>query len=392
MILPLLAALASPPVQAVEAPFRVTDRAIIVDAKVNGKLASFMFDTGFSGAFILTDSIDLGKPTGTMTLQDFVGSFQAPTHKVISFEMGGQKIPTGDMVIVQMPNDGMTESYGTHVDGIMGFEAINQSVVEINFEKKKFIFHPKSMDIRTRQADNQRTFMTKMLPVGVNSIELLVKAENGGSLVLALDTGNSFYATTHKDVLERIGLWQEGRRPKFMKQSFVASGPVASWSYRMKGASIFGVPVAESTWDIIDLPSSSADKDGTVGFGFLKNFNIIIDTSRRRVWMENFTGRVADDPVGMPGFLAAWSAGQERMVVVQVTPGSPAAQAGVKVGDHLIGLDGQEMRRTEFRQLYDRLEGPVGSEVSASFSRNGELIRLSLPRAAMVNEPSESAG
>jgi S1-C subfamily serine protease len=170
-----------------------------------------------------------------------------------------------------------------------------------------------------------------------------------------------------------------------MTQAYVASGPVASWYYEMEGATIYGVPVERATWSIIDLPSSSADKDGTVGFGFLKNFNIIIDTDRRRVWLENFTGRVSDDDLGEPGFIAIWDPGRESMRVVLVTPGSPAAQAGVRVGDVLLGLDGKEMRRMEYRQVMSMLEGQVGTEVSASFSRNGELIRLSIPRQALVN-------
>ncbi len=392
MFAAVFALTAAAPQAAIEAPFRVTDRAIIVDAKVNGKDVSMMFDTGFSGAFVLSDSIDFGKPTGAINLKDFVGTFEAPTHKVTSYEFGGRKMDPTGLEIVQMPQDGMTESYGTHVDGIMGYQAISHSVVEINFERKVFIFHPKSVDIRDRKPDNKRTFLAKMLPVGVDSIELMVKTKDGESLVLALDTGNSFYATTHKDVLERVGLWKEGRRPEFMTQAFVASGPVASWYYEMEDARIYGVPVERSTWSIIDLPSSSADHDGTVGFGFLKNFNIIIDTDRRRVWLDNFTGRVSDDDSGAPGFIAVWDPGRESMRVVVLTPGSPASEAGVRVGDVLLGVDGKEMRRMEYRQVMSMLEGPVDTEVAVSLSRNGELIRMEIPRRALVNRTEPKNG
>ena len=92
MIAAVLALSASSLQAPIEAPFRVTDSAIIVDAKVNGKDVSMMFDTGFSGAFVLSDSIDFGKPTGTITLQDFVGEFAAPTHKVTYSEFGGRKM------------------------------------------------------------------------------------------------------------------------------------------------------------------------------------------------------------------------------------------------------------------------------------------------------------
>ena len=61
----------------VEVPFRLGESAIIVDAKVNGKDLSFMFDTGYGGTVIVDSSIYLGQPSGTITLRDFVGELQA---------------------------------------------------------------------------------------------------------------------------------------------------------------------------------------------------------------------------------------------------------------------------------------------------------------------------
>ena len=43
--------------QPVEVPFHVAETAIIVESKINGKPASLMFDTGFSGAVVLDDAI-----------------------------------------------------------------------------------------------------------------------------------------------------------------------------------------------------------------------------------------------------------------------------------------------------------------------------------------------
>ena len=82
---------------------------------------------------------------------------------------------------------------------------------------------------------------------------------------MSLDTGNSFYATTHKDVLQRVGLWGEDQEAKYEKESFVASGAVKSWSALMTNLTIFGVPVKESVWDVIDRPAGTAESGSTVG-------------------------------------------------------------------------------------------------------------------------------
>lgn len=383
----ILLASAALPQKSLEVPFKVGDDAIVVDAVVNGRPVSLMFDTGFSGSVVVDNSVNLGTPTGTMTLRDFVGEFQAPTIKIKTLTMGDFKADTKDMEAVQQRRSNMSFSYNTYCVGIMGFDVIADHVTEINFEKKRFIFHPNTTDISKRVPDNKRTFLAKLLPKGADSMEIAVEANNGKKMTLALDTGNAFYATTHKEVLERVGMWPSGKEAQFMKASFVASGEVSSWDIRMKDMKIFGVPVTESIWNIIDLPSSSADHDGTVGFGFLKNFNITIDMSRRRVWLENWTGKVANEVKADLGISAfPWERNQNRVTVFRVSKGSPAEKAGVKVGDILLSIDGQELLDTDVRRIMRLMEGDKGVPAKIVLSRKGELIRMEIPRDYLVNE------
>lgn len=371
--------------QPIEIPFRIADNAIIADAVINGRKVSCMFDTGFSGAFVLNDSINIGKPDGSITLRDFVGQFEATSVSIKTLQMGGKTVRPDDLSVVQQSMAHMSLGYNMHTDGIMGIEVMRDYILEINFQKSKFILHPKSFDISTRKGDNKRTFLIKMLPKGHNSVELPVVTPNGEMMVLALDTGNAFYATTHKDVLERVGLWTPGTEPKFMKTAFVASGPVDSWYYYMEDASIWGVPVKGSTWSIIDLPSSSSEHDGTIGFGFLKNFNIVIDKSRRRVWLDNFAGKVTDPPVAEAGINVFLDDDSKRYIITRVSPDSPAEKAGIKTGDHLLGVNGNELLDVGFRQVSAMLEGEQGSIVTLAVSRRGNLARYELKREYLIN-------
>src|SRR5687768_4693263 len=103
------AALAMPQVR--EIPFRIGEDAIIVDAVVNGRRASFMFDTGFSGAVVMNDSIDIGKATGTITLRDFVGELQAKTVKIKTLKLGDVTINATGMEAVQQPMASLSDNY-----------------------------------------------------------------------------------------------------------------------------------------------------------------------------------------------------------------------------------------------------------------------------------------
>lgn len=369
----------------VEIPFRLGEDAIIVEAAVNGRRASFMFDTGFSGSLVLNDALTVGPAKGTMRLRDFVGEFDAKTVALKTLKIGPYDVPAADMEIVQQPLAHMSMSYNAHTDGIMGLEVFKGQVFTIDFQRKRFVVHPKSHDVSKRQPDGTKTFLAKMLPIGHGSIELDVATASGAKMKLALDTGNAYYATTHKDVLERIGLWKAGQAPSFLRTSWVASGPVDSWYLLMRDLTIFGVPVKESVWSIIDLPSSSADGDGTVGFGFLKNFNVTVDLVRRRVWMENFTGETGNRPVADVGLSAAYDPGRQRVRVYRTTPGGPAEKAGIKEGDDLLSIDGVEVLDAGFRKIAQMMEGERGSRVKLALSRSGNLMRYEMEREYLVN-------
>jgi membrane-associated protease RseP (regulator of RpoE activity) len=386
MLLAGLAILAAHAQDRTEVPFRLGDNAIIVDAVLNGRKLSLMFDSGFGGTVLADDNIDIGPSDGMQTLRDFVGEFQAKQVKIKSFKLGDQDIHFAEQDAIQQPTGHLTMSYNSHTDGILGFQAIESRVTEINFEKKEFIFYPSSYDISKFVPDNKRTFLLKMLPLGINAVVLPVVAPNGRKLVMSLDTGNAFYATTHRDVLDRVGLWDDSKQPKFMSQTAVASGPVDTWQKELQGMTVFGVPVATGYWDIIDLPSSSAEGDGTVGIQFLKNFNVTIDYERRRVWLDNFTGQAQNEPEGQIGIIARADHQDNNITILRVMPESPAANAGIKEGDHLLEIDGSEVSSAiGFRQLDARLKGKVGTKIALAISRDGNVVRYNLDRIAMYN-------
>lgn len=367
----------------VEAPFSLMDNAIVVEAVVNGKKASFMFDSGFGGYIILRDDMNVGKPTGTVGLRDFVTTFEAQSVPLKTLKIGSMEHHYEDADIVQLPVADLTEAYRTHVDGIMGLSVIKDYVTEINFEHKKFVFHPKTLDVTKRQADNRRTFLVKMEDTGYNSIELACNV-NGHKLLMALDTGNAGYAVTYKESLIRAGLWDVKQKPKYIFHVGVASGAVEAFSVWISKAEIFSVPVEASVWEAIDRPSSDVESDGTIGFDFLKNFNIIIDYERRYVWLENWTGKVAEIPPAEPGVRVARTPKNEY-VIFEVMSESPAEEKGLKKGDVLKAIDGKSLSLISPQEVRKLLQGAEGSICNLVISRDGVLRRFEVPRKLLVN-------
>jgi S1-C subfamily serine protease len=79
---------------------------------------------------------------------------------------------------------------------------------------------------------------------------------------------------------------------------------------------------------------------------------------------------VAGQPVAVPAHQHATEAGERALLVVAVTEGSPAAEAGVLVGDILVALDGQAIALPD--DLLDLLaKHRVGQTVVLRVSRGG---------------------
>ena len=60
-----------------------------------------------------------------------------------------------------------------------------------------------------------------------------------------------------------------------------------------------------------------------------------------------------------------------NMEVIEVMPGSPAEEAGIKKGDTIVGMDGKEIARITYGDAVNKLDGTAGTKVAFSILRGG---------------------
>ena len=75
---------------------------------------------------------------------------------------------------------------------------------------------------------------------------------------------------------------------------------------------------------------------------------------------------------------------EEGLYVVEVVPDSPAAQAGLQVGDYLIAIDGHDTRGADSDQIDSWLLGEEGSELTLTVLRGEERFETTAVRAPVV--------
>lgn len=66
-------------------------------------------------------------------------------------------------------------------------------------------------------------------------------------------------------------------------------------------------------------------------------------------------------------------------IIIAPIDGSPAAEAGIKAGDIILSVDGEDVTSLSLDEIVDRVRGPVGTEVVLTLLREGEDTSLEVP-------------
>ena len=76
--------------------------------------------------------------------------------------------------------------------------------------------------------------------------------------------------------------------------------------------------------------------------------------------------------------------------VIDVIANTPAEKAGVKKGDKVIKVNGEDVTKLTTSEVADRVRGPEGSQVTIVFDRGGTPVELTITRARFVSPLTES--
>lgn len=78
----------------------------------------------------------------------------------------------------------------------------------------------------------------------------------------------------------------------------------------------------------------------------------------------------------------------QQPIVERVLAGSPAEQAGVKIGDKIVAIDEEPTQGLPFGEIVFKIRGKTGSQLSLKLDRAGRTIWSVMPRGSLkrVNE------
>jgi Aspartyl protease/PDZ domain len=343
------------------------DGDVIVEATLNGQGPfAFILDTG--GHNILTpDAVAaLGLKTVGAGESGGAGAGRVSEQytRVDRMQIGGMTMRSQPFTVIALQYATVERGARPPLAGILGLELFERFTMQLNYREKTLTFEPLSGYQHRGGGVAIPIFFSEDMP-------LLVAKIDGLSGDVGLDTGNSGTLIIQGIWADRHGLKQQ-LMSGFPSLGFGIGGASSSWSSRADfeiAGRRFERIIAYYAPDTKGAFSSRTES-GNLGNEILANFTLDFDYGRGQIWFEPVPSP-EQRPFGRAGFTAIKERA-EAFKVVAVAVGTPAADAGLKVDDEIIAIDGTPSKQLSHRDSGRATRQAPDTKLTLSILRAGQ--------------------
>ncbi|HVN00282.1 MAG TPA: aspartyl protease family protein [Caulobacteraceae bacterium] len=362
------------PAGRVTVPMRLLNNHVYLETMINGK-GPFLtiFDTG--GHSLLTPETtkalalrSQGDAPGTGAGEGVVDSGFA---RGVDFQIGDLTLKNQTVTVLPFATKA-TEGFDEQA--MLGFELARRFVTVIDYGAGTISFiEPDKFDPKDAGVAVPFVFYNH-LPQVAGDFE-------GVPGRFDIDTGSRVELTLTKPFVEAHGLTAKHAKGVLAVDGWGVGGPARSWVTRgawfdLGPVRIDGVVASFGTQD----KGAFADPNfqGNVGSGLLKRYRVTFDYGRRVMYLKALEPAPTD--VGVFDRAGVWlNMSPAGFKVMDLTSGSAAAAAGVKVGDEITAVDGVAAQKIDLPELRRRLrDDPAGTQVKLDVLAGGQTRTVML--------------
>jgi predicted aspartyl protease len=358
---------------------------ILLTARVNGsKPMLFMLDTGLNAPILLMEwaAKELGVFPSSRSSKPGLPNSGKGTDLRTDITLVSDN-PDRDAVIDGVPTfirnfpkveENVSES---RIAGVIGIPLLKPFTVQIDFSGKKMTLFADPQDapvgkgVTTIKMSEQRGFI--FVPIRVNTgrqTNLLL--DTGSSLTIIPATamaGNVAFSSTSSGYMTPEGRLEFSRR-----------------------VLLPDLKIGELTAKEMPATVQPPTEDPTMGTDLLSRYILLIDFPRKRITFrvnENAKGPQLRGTIGAQVHLIG-----DRYQIGSLTPGLPAAKAGLHKGDFILEVDSETFRYSSARIAQSVLSGWAGEPIQLLVERpNGKKEHLSFRRESeFTNDAFSSSG
>ena len=305
---------------------------------------NFMFDSGAEFTVVNGDNkaIVLKGGSRSMKIGGGTGNVKANLYKKQKVKIGS--VVLDDVKILQIPFNHFYKAQGIKLDGIIGQDLMDKFIIENNIDKSIFALYDKQNFIPDPKADVLEILDVKGDKHG--AIEVALTLKNGKNIKgkFVLDTGSGSCFSLNIPFAEENKIL-ESMPVTYKKLSYgAASDELLSNNGRLAsvqiGKYIFDNPTA-NVKETTKGTYMSTNRSGVIGNQVLSRFNTVYDFGGKKMYIVPST-KIKDPFIAQANGMSITygDANFTNLVVRIVTEKSPAADAGIKVGDEIITVNG----------------------------------------------------
>jgi predicted aspartyl protease len=328
---------------------------LLVPVRFEGCTYDFMLDTGCTGTmFDLAFRSELGEARRTLRASTTgkpatMQVFAAPRAFVGPFSLAD----CNEVVCTDLKS--LASDLGRNVHGVLGMDILKRHVVRIDFDEGRIAFLDSEREDRRDWGQE--------VPITYNRMKLpQMKLAIGGQPEqdFVLDTGCDTSGAMAKDSF-RLAVAQ-GRLKQVDTSMITVAGVVKSRQVRTGR-----VTAGPFEYQGLIFTEGSAN---LLGLGFLSRHVVTLDFPHDRLYLKKGESFDKPDEAGMCGVSLTRPEG--RTIVSAVYKGEPAAKAGIRVGDVILKLQGQDVNTYETWEIRDVLRSGHGKEITMTIQRGGK--------------------
>jgi hypothetical protein len=353
----------------VELPLSIENGIALVEASIgeSGPLP-MMVDTGAVDAITVEAAAAAGLEAeeGVAPARGRAGHDVAAalTH-ASELKLGAASLREASFLIIELPRYLADRGTRPPIAGILGQEFFTRFVVRLDYQKKRLTlsapdgFRYAGAGVCVPFALRDRT------PAVVASVD-------GVDALFAIDTGSNSGLVLAPGFVRNNGFDREGagaiRLSSAAIDGLVDNVVTRLHRFDLAGATILR-PLAQFRGGRDEIAQDGAIS-GSIGSKLLQQFVLTFDYARGELWLERSSAFGVKTSGGSTGFQAAKIDGPEFRVMT-VIPRSPAAAAGLQVGDVITAIDGTPAAAVGLADLAELTGRPDGTVLRLRIRRGG---------------------
>ncbi|WP_300567948.1 aspartyl protease family protein [Flavobacterium sp.] len=400
----------------VTVPFQLSNNLVLIPIEINGVTLNFLLDTGVEKTVLFsleeTDSLQFNNVEKIRIKGLGVGkSLDALYSRGNKVVINGLEDKNHEVYIILDQEVNFSAQLGIPVHGILGYHFFKHNFIEIDYKKKKLIIY-KNKEVFSSKKLKQFDEIPISIELEKPYVEALVSLNDTEvNTKLLLDTGGS-------DAIWLFENKESIKLPKNNFDDFLGRGFSGNIYGKRSRIDKFKIGKHEVMSPTISFPDTLSLKNvnmvqgrnGSLGGEFFKRFDVIFDYANKKIYLKKNADFNEPFNYNMSGIEVQHNGLQwikeeyqlkTRLVheglsfiderpkeikydfilkplyeVTNVRPNSPAAIAGIQIGDILAKVNGNHAFKYKLQEINNLMQSEDGKWIYLEVERKDKLLKF----------------